>query len=153
MQELASLVGDADWLVSLRALDLLEKLAREHVSWVEPHKRLFIGPLADSDRWEVRLQVVRALPLFAWSLAERERVVAILRRDVEHPQQFVKAWALDGLARLAEEDATLMPLVRAHLRAFERSGRKALAARARVIRARLAPAPPSRTERALLDQR
>ena len=44
-------------------MDLLEKLAHEHADWVQPHKRLFIGPLADSDQWEIRLQVVRALPL------------------------------------------------------------------------------------------
>jgi hypothetical protein len=123
-------------LVSQRALDLLEKLAYEHPNWVEPHKRLFIGNLADSDRWEVRLQVVRALPLFTWTANERRRAVAILKRDVSHTQKFVKAWALDSLATLAQMHPRLRPIVLRHLRAFERSGSKALAARARRIRAR-----------------
>jgi hypothetical protein len=61
--ELAALAGDEDPLVSQRALDLLEKLALGQPEWIEPHKHLFIGALADSDRWEVRLQIVRALPL------------------------------------------------------------------------------------------
>jgi len=137
VDDLVTLTADDDWLVSMRALDLVEKLAHTHREWIEPHKRLFIGPLADSDKWEIRLQVVRALPLFHWTAAERRRVVAILTRDADFPQTFVKAWALDSLATLAEKDARLLPIVRRHLRAFERSGSKALAARARRIAVRI----------------
>jgi len=135
--EVAALEGDPDWLVTQRAIDLLEKLARENRAWVEPHKHLFIGALADSDKWEIRLQVVRAVSLFEWTPAERTRVLEILRRDVDHPQTFVKAWALDSLATLSQQDATLTRVVRRYLGAFERSGSKALAARARQIRERL----------------
>jgi hypothetical protein len=135
--ELVELANDHDWLVSQRALDLLEKLAHDHPEWIEPHKRIFIGPLADSDKWEVRLQVVRALPLFKWRSAERSRVLAILRRDVGHPQTFVRAWALDSLASFAEKDPSLRPIVLRQVGSFERSGSKALAARARQVRERL----------------
>lgn len=137
MRELAALTGDADWLVGLRALDLLEKLAREHAAWVQPHRRVFIGPLADSDKWEIRLQIVRALPRLTWTTRERRRVFDILRRDCEHRQTFVRAWALDGLATFAEDYGDLMPLVVRGLEAFARSGSKALAARGRKIRERL----------------
>ena len=135
--DMAALARDEDPLVSQRALDLLEKLAHEHPEWIDPHKRLFIGPLADSDRWEVRLQIVRALPLFAWKPAEQLRVLAILRRDLNHPQKFVKAWALDSLATFALKEPALRPIVLRHLRSFERSGSKALVARARHVRDRL----------------
>jgi hypothetical protein len=135
--ELAALTGDGDWLVSLRALDLLEKLAHEHPDWVAGHKGLFIGPLAESDAWEVHLQIVRALPLFEWTAAERPRVLEILRANLDHRQLFVRAWALDGLASLAAGDSSLQPLVRRYLRSFETSGRPALATRARLIRRRL----------------
>jgi hypothetical protein len=137
LPELAALVEDQDWLVSMRALDLLEKLAHDDPNRVAPHKQIFIGPIADSDKWEIRLQVVRALPLFEWTPTERRRVVDILRRDVEFPQTFVKAWALDSLATFGATDPRLRPIVRRHLAAFERSGSKALAARARKIRERL----------------
>lgn len=137
VSELAALTDDPDWLVSMRALDLLEKLAFADCALVEPHKRLFIGPIADSDKWEIRLQVVRALPLFEWSARERRRAVSILTRDVEHDQLFVRAWALNGLATFAMSDAKLRPLVRRQLAKFERSGSQALAARARKIRERL----------------
>jgi len=136
--ELAALTNDPDWLVTQRALDLMEKLARDHPAWIEPHKDTFIGSLAQSDKWEIRLQIVRALPLFRWTPAQARRVEKILIANVSYPQTFVRAWALDGLATLAERRPTLRPVVRRHLREFEASSSKALQARARHIRARLA---------------
>jgi hypothetical protein len=76
--DLAALTGDEDRLVALRALDLLEKLAHGQPDWIAPHKKVFIGPLAASDMWEIRLQIVRALPLFRWSPAQAGRVEKIL---------------------------------------------------------------------------
>src|SRR5678815_1116866 len=147
--DVAALTADEDWLVTQRALDLLEKLAHEHPDWIAPHKQIFIGPLAASDKWEIRLQIVRALPLFHWGPAQARRVEAILLENVTFPQTFVRAWALDGLATLAERRATLMPIVRRHLRDFERSSSKALQARAKQIRARLMrdDAAPRRSRR------
>ena len=146
VSELAALTGDKDWLVTQRALDLLEKLTHAHADWIAPYKKIFIGPLAASDKWEIRLQIVRALPLFQWSPTQAHRVEAILLENVAFPQTFVRAWALDGLATLAERRVRIMPIVRRHLRAFERSPSKALQARARQIRARLSGrgAPRSR---------
>lgn len=137
MSELAGLTRDDDWLVSQRALDLLEKFAHDNPEWIEPYKRIFIGPLSRSDKWEVRLQIVRALPLFRWTPAQTKRVEAILIENVSFPQLFVRAWALDGLATLAEHRPRLVPLVRRYLDEFERSPSKALHARARKIAARL----------------
>jgi len=137
VSDLAALTGDEDWLVAQRALDLLEKLAHEHPDWIAPHKKTFIGPLAESDKWEVRLQVVRALPLFRWSPAQEARVEEILLASVTFPQTFVRAWALDSLATLATRRPALMRVVRRCLREFENSSSRALQARARQIQARL----------------
>jgi hypothetical protein len=123
--------------VSQRALDLLEKLAHDHRDWIEPIKHIFIGPLADSDKWEIRLQIVRALPLFEWSAKELPRVKAILRENISYPQTFVKAWALDSLASFIQQDTKLKPVVQRALTTFENSPSKALQARARKIRERL----------------
>ena len=144
--ELAVLAEDRDWLVSMRAIDLLEKLGHERPAWLQPHKRIFIGPLADSDRWEIRLQIVRALPLLRWTRGERKRVVEILCRDTRHPKKFVRAWALDSLAKFAQQDAALADVLERGLAEFARSPSKALQARARLIRARLdEPRPRRRT--------
>ncbi|HKB37905.1 MAG TPA: hypothetical protein VKD72_15765 [Gemmataceae bacterium] len=145
--ELAALTADGDWLVAQRALDLLEKLAHQHIDWIAPYKKVFIGPLAASDKWEIRLQIVRALPLFHWGPAQAHRVEEILLENLEFPQTFVRAWALDGVATLAQRKVTLMPIVRRHLRDFERSSSKALQARARQIRARLSRGTPQRNSK------
>jgi hypothetical protein len=147
VSELAALTGDEDWLVTQRALDLLEKLAHAHPDWIAPHKKVFIGPLAASDKWEIRLQIVRALPLFHRSPTHAHRVEEILLENVAFPQTFVRAWALDSIATLAERQVTLLPIVRRHLRDFERSPRKALQARARQIRARLSKQGAPRNRR------
>lgn len=135
--DLAELAKDEDWLIAQRALDLLEKLAHDHLAWVRRYKKVFIGPLAESDKWEVRLQIVRALPLFEWTPAEMKRVERILLENVKFPQTFVRAWALDSLATFSERRPRLRSAVLRHLREFENSSSKALQARARHIRARL----------------
>jgi len=150
VRELVALTSDLDWLVAQRALDLLEKLAHDHIDWVTPHKRVFLGPPARSDKWEIRLQVVRALPLFDWAPRQLQQVEQILIESVRSPQTFVRAWALDGLSRLLDRRPSLRTVVQRHVRAFERSSSKALQARARHIRARLErdlrsrPAPRAR---------
>src|SRR4029079_5309966 len=83
--ELAALSSDDNWLVSMRALDLMEKVAHERPESIQPFKKIFLGPLADSDKWEIRLQIVRALPLLTWTASERARAIEILRRNVEYP--------------------------------------------------------------------
>jgi hypothetical protein len=137
VKDLAALTTDEDWLVVQRALDLLEKVAHEHVAWVEPFKKVFIGPLAESDKWEIRLQIVRAVPLFRWTATQMKRVEAILIANVAFPQTFVRAWALDSLATLSVRRPRLAPLVMRELAAFEQASSKALQARARAIRERL----------------
>ena len=135
--ELVALTDDSDPLVVQRAIDLLEKLAHDHADWIAPYKQVFMGPLAESDRWEIRLQIVRALPLFTWTPHERRRVERVLIENVSYPQTFVRAWALDSLATIAGRRKALAPVVERHLQEFERSSSKALQARARNIRARL----------------
>jgi len=98
VSELVALTADEDWLVVQRALDLVEKLAHEHPDWIAPYKKIFIGPLAVSDRWEIRLQVVRALPLFRWSPRQLDRVE-------ESPSKALQARARHVRARLGRKCA------------------------------------------------
>jgi HEAT repeat protein len=138
---LAALVGlldDADPLVVMRAIDALEKLAHERPERLQRHRGSFIGPLANHAWWEVRLQIARALPLLEWTARERARAVTILSGYLVDPKLFVRAWALDGLARFSGRDATLQPRVASALEAFERSEHASLRARARNIRRALA---------------
>ena len=76
--ELAGLTGDDDWLVGQRACDALEKLAHEKPEMVDPYKRVFVDHI-NSPYWEVRLQCVRAIPLFAWTADEKLNIISALR--------------------------------------------------------------------------
>jgi hypothetical protein len=131
--ELAILTRDSDVLVVMRAMDLMEKLAHQHPDWVQRYRKLFIGPLAKHESWEIRLQVARALPLLQWTASERKRVLKILLDYAGDAQTFVKVWALDSLARLAEEDPALTPTVERLLSEFESSDSPALSTRARLL--------------------
>ncbi len=133
---LATLAGHANWVVAMRAIDLLEKLARDHADWVQPHRAVFLRAAA-SDQWLIHLQVVRALPLLHWTPRERAEAIRILTHDVRHPQLFVRAWALDSLAIFAERQPDLRARVKRELVSFEKSSSAALRARARHIRARI----------------
>jgi len=135
--DLAALtIDEEDWLVSARALDALEKLARQRPDLVRPHRQVFLD-LAASDKWEIRLQVVRGIPLLEWTPRELTRAKAILQDNLDHPHAFVRAWALDSLATLSAQDATLRDVVARRLDEFARSPSQSLQARARLIRARL----------------
>lgn len=141
VSDLAALAVDRDGLVAMRALDALEKLARERPEWVEPHKHVFLGAPADSERWEVRLQVVRALPLpvEGWREAARPRDPAPGRRAPSDLRE--------GLgARRPRDAGRTRPRARGH--------RASLPPRVRALRQQgargagaghpLAPASPSR---------
>jgi hypothetical protein len=133
---LAALAGHANWVVAMRAFDLLEKIARAHPAWVQPHRAVLLTA-ATHDQWLIRLQAVRGLPLLTWTPRERAEVVGALRANVRSAHLFVRAWSLDGLATLALGQRSLLPEVRRWLGVFERSPSAALRARARHIRARL----------------
>jgi hypothetical protein len=121
----------------MRAMDLLEKLAHEHPAWIQPYRDIFIGPLAEHDSWEIRLQIARALPLLKWTKTERRHVIAILKAYVNDTQTFVRAWALDSLAHFSQDDPLLEKTVRRYLALFEQSTSAALRSRAKTIRAQL----------------
>jgi hypothetical protein len=126
------LAENEDWLVSTRALDVLEKLAHGHPDWISQYKRVFLGELAESDKWEIRLQIVRALPLVRWS-PEGARASEILRANLARPRKFVRAWALDSLATMSSEDLSLRSVVLRALKEFGASRSKALQSRFRRI--------------------
>ena len=131
----------ADPLVAMRAFDVLEKIARVEPELLRSHRHVFLRRRPGDERWEIQLQIVRALPLLRWTARERARAKHILLQQLEHPQPFVRAWALDGLVTLAHHDHALTGVLTRNLLSFERSRSRALKARARHIRARLSRRP------------
>jgi hypothetical protein len=95
--------------------------------------------------WQVRLQVVRALPLFRWSRRERRRALAILERELAHPRTLVRASAVEALAWLAAGDPALRQRIERALDELERSRRASVIAQVHRVRQRLgeAASPPA----------
>ena len=62
---------------------------------------------------------MRTLPLLRWTPFERQRAIEILRRDGNHPQTFVRAWAFDSLSIMAGESVPLVRFVEEKLREFD----------------------------------
>lgn len=75
--ELAALTEDSDWLVAMRALDLLEKLAHDHPDWVAPHRSVSSAAASARDAsGPPQKQVMRASP------GDRGRQSCTARRSV-----------------------------------------------------------------------
>jgi HEAT repeat protein len=136
VDELARLAVDEDALVSSRALDVLEKLVHEVPEWIEPHRSVFLAKL-DSPFWEARLQCVRAIPLLEWNAEERPKVIDALRRHIDDEQKFVRCWALDAFAMVANDPSHASELSE-RLSEFLGSGVPSMQARARAVVKRLA---------------
>jgi hypothetical protein len=126
-----------DPLVSMRALNLLERLTRQHPGRRTRYRNVLIGPLAESEDWEIRLRVVRLLPLFDWKPDELTRVHSILRQGARHRQRTVWTSALESLAAMAMKDPGLLGTVRRHLHEIASSAKGPDLVRIRAIRTRL----------------
>ena len=136
LAELARLAYDPDPLVAQRACDTLEKLLKDRIDWVQPHKHVFLDQIA-SPFWETRLQCVRAVSQFDWTEDETAKVIEALRPRILDEQKFVRCWALDSFSLFAEIYPELIPELDAHISEFLRSGVPSMQARARAIVRRL----------------
>jgi len=135
VKELALMLDDENPLVAMRALDLLEKVARVNPDLVQPHRRWVYE--FESDLWEVQLQLARIYPLLKWTPEQEVQVISRLQSLVGHEQLFVKAWALDSLATFSVKHPELRPEVDRLVNEFLASPHGSLKARAREIAKRL----------------
>lgn len=129
----------------MRAADALEKLTRRRSpvpdeiqksllkklqgSWKAPLLGLLAEATENKLRWCLA-QVVTRLPL---TVPECRRVAATLRSYLEDRSSIVKTCALQGLADLTRQDASLQPEVVDLLRIHSRLGTAAMRARGRML--------------------
>lgn len=117
-------------LVEMRALDILEKVARKDKSLLNEKKSVFLKDYSKAELWETRLQVVRALGLFEWG-RDLQKVVNLVRKYLQDENKLVYSWASDTFALLSLQDERLKE--EAVERTLKNLGdeRKSVAARAR----------------------
>jgi hypothetical protein len=122
-----------DPLVRLRAADAAEKFTRAHRELLQPYKKELLGLMAKTEQQELRWHLAAMVPRLRLSARERQLAVSLMNSYLDDRSSIVKTSALQGLADLAQHDASLRPKVLELLRASTRNGTAAMKARSRKL--------------------
>jgi hypothetical protein len=131
--ELVECLWDVDPIVRMRAADAAEKVTAARPELLNAHKQELLRLLAEAEQIELRWHLALMVPRLELSTPERRRAVAALQRYLEDRSSIVKTFALQGLADLARQDASLREPVRRALEESLRTGTAAMKARARKL--------------------
>jgi hypothetical protein len=127
----------ADRLVRMRAADAMEKVTRERPALLRAYRKELLGLMAESIEAEVRWHLAVMVPRLSLDVRERELAVSLLLDYLKDRSSIVRTFALQGLADLALQDASLQPRVVELLRVATRDGTAAMKARSRKLLTRL----------------
>ncbi len=122
-----------DPIVRMRAADAAEKITVTHPELLKSHKQELLGLLDKAEQIELRWHLALMVPRLTLSGPEKARAAAALQRYLEDRSSIVKTFALQGLADLARQDASLRESVRRSLEESLRAGTAAMKARARKL--------------------
>lgn len=156
LTQLLECLWDEDPCVAMRAADALEKLTRRRGpvadeiqksilqtlqgSWKAP----LIGLLAEAKENKLRWCLAPVIPRLALTIPECRRVAETLQSYLVDRSSIVKTMALQGLADLTQQDASLLPEVIDLLNIHSRSGTAAMRARGRMLLKQLEPVRANR---------
>jgi hypothetical protein len=122
-----------DPLVRMRAADATEKLTRANHEFLQPYKKELLGLMAETKQQELRWHLAAMIPRLPLQARERQRAASLMEGYLEDRSSIVKTSALQGLADLAQHDASLQPKVIELLRESIRNGTPAMKARSRKL--------------------
>jgi hypothetical protein len=122
-----------DPLVRMRAADATEKFTRAHRELLQSYKKELLGLMAETEQQELRWHLAAMVPRLRLSARERQLAVSLMNAYLDDRSSIVKTSALQGLADLAQHDASLRPKVLELLRASTRNGTAAMKARSRKL--------------------
>jgi hypothetical protein len=134
---LISGLWDHDPLVRMRAADATEKVTREQPELLAPYKKELLGLMRTTTQQELRWHLAAIVPRLPLTAKERQLVMSSLIGYLEDRSSIVKTFALQGLADLAHNEASIVPKVVDILRTAERNGTPAMKARSRKLLARM----------------
>jgi hypothetical protein len=117
----------------MRAADAAEKITVTHPELLKSYKQELLGLLAEAEQIELRWHLALMVPRLDLSGPERARAAAALQRYLEDRSSIVKTFALQALAGLAQQDASLRGMAKRILEESLRTGTAAMKARARKL--------------------
>jgi len=131
--ELIAGLWSGDPLVRMRAADAAEKVTRSNREFLQPYKKELLGLMAETQQQELRWHLAAMIPRLPLNAKERQLAVSLMNGYLEDRSSIVKTSALQGMADLAEGDASLRSRVIETLREAARSGTPAMKARSRKL--------------------
>jgi hypothetical protein len=119
--------------VRMRAADASEKVVRKIPDLLWPYKRELLGLMAETKEPKLRWHLAVMVPRLPLNLDERQLAISLLGGYLEDRSSIVKTFALQGLADLTVDDASIRPGVIEILRRATRGGTPAMKARSRKL--------------------
>jgi hypothetical protein len=137
--QLVESLWDEDPGVASRAASALEVVSRDRLDILSQWKGPLLGLLAETGTIKLRWNLALIAPRLKLTAAERRGVADTLYSFLTDRSSIVKTCALQGLADLARQDASLLPETLDLLRIHSRSGTPAMQARCRKLLRQLEP--------------
>jgi hypothetical protein len=129
--QLVECLWDEDPGIVNRAADALEKVSSTLPSLLDSWKAPLLGLMAEAAQNKQRWHLALIVPRLKLTLPECRRVAETLQCWLDDPSSIVKTCAMQGLADLTRQEASLWPEVLDLLRIHSRSGTPAMRARGR----------------------
>jgi hypothetical protein len=120
-------------LVRMRAADAAEKVTRTNRELLHPYKKELLGLMIETKEQELRWHLAAIIPRLTLNPTERRTATSSLTTYLKDRSSIVKTFALQGLADLAQDEASLRLRVIEILREATRNGTPAMKARSRKL--------------------
>jgi hypothetical protein len=132
-RELIKCLWDENPVVRMRAADAAEKISAKKPRLLDRHKAELLGLLAEAEQIELRWHLALMIPRLRLTAAERHRAADAVHHYLDDRSSIVKTFALQALADLSQNDATLRGNLKQLLEQAVQSGTPAMRARARKL--------------------
>jgi hypothetical protein len=132
-EQLIEALWHADPVVRMRAADAAEKASLQQVELLNAFKLELLGLLAETQQQEVRWHLAQMVPRLRLTRGERHRAASALRRYLQDKSSIVRTFAMQALAELSAEDASLRAEVLELVRHLTKTGSPAMKARGRKL--------------------
>lgn len=133
MRQVVECLLDSDAGLANRAADVLERASFRRPTLLARWKDVALDLLLEAKENKLRWNLALVIPRIRLTKPEIARAAAVLKTYLDDQSSLVKTAAMQGLAGLAQQDATLMPEVLDLLRVLSRSGTPAMRARGRIL--------------------
>lgn len=126
-----------DAVLRMRAADAIEKISAHRPDLLQARKRVILTRVAKIEQQEVRWHVAQIFSRLKFTARERRTVVEILNEFLQDQSGIVRAFSMQALADIAEQDEDLRAPIITQLQTLTRTGTPAMKSRGKKLLAKL----------------